>query len=220
MAARLIGDPLALEVTARAGRAALAEGALAAAVSHLGHAIELAAGDVPAQLLVDYAAALSATARVQEAREVCTELLARDDLEAEERARVLTMMARGAMAAGRPDEAEGLYEDAAEAAAAAGAAVEAATLAEAALGGQAALPSSWVLDKVVRALAVLPEGDPKQKAARAAAGICGFDGGRSSRSRTRWGPRSGGGSSAAARMKGGRGRSPCIRSMPASCSSS
>lgn len=163
IAARLIGDPLALEVAARAGRAALAEGALAAAVGHLGHAVELAGDDVPAQVLVDYAAALSATARVQEARDVCNQLLVRDDLEPDTRARVLTMMARGAMAAGRPDEAEGLYEDAAEAAAAARPAVEAATLAEAALGGQAALPSSWVLDKVLRALAVLPKGDPRRK---------------------------------------------------------
>ena len=154
-AAHLVGDELAIEVVARAGRFALSQGALAAAVAHLGSAVELTAGSAPPELLLDYAFALVAHARIDEAASICDALLASPEVDAGVRARVLTLLARTAVLANRPDEAERLYTDAVAAAAEVDRETEAATLADAALTCMVGSPVPWVVETTARALGIV-----------------------------------------------------------------
>jgi DNA-binding CsgD family transcriptional regulator/tetratricopeptide (TPR) repeat protein len=163
VAARLLGDPLAVEVCARAGRAALAQGALQATSVHLGNAVELAGEAAGDDLLLGYASALGARGRVEAVDRVCGRLLARGDLDPAVRARVLALLARIAMMTGRPAEAEGLYEEAAAAAMLADPATEAAILADAADTCHIVSPTPWVLKMISRALAILPADVPSRR---------------------------------------------------------
>lgn len=163
LAAGLHGDPLAIEITARAGRQALAQGALEAASAHLANAVELAGAAADVELLLDYAQALIARARIDEADAVCSPLIERADLDAAAQARALGLLARGALAAGRPADAERLYDQAAEAAALAGRATEVTTLSDAALSTYVAASLPWTLAKVSRALTLIPTGDPARQ---------------------------------------------------------
>ena len=158
-AARLVGDPLAVEVCTRAGRAAMAQGALKAAAAHLNGAVELAGDAASGELLLDYASALALLGRSEAVGEICGRLLGRDDLEAGIRAGALALLARTEMQAGRPAEAERRYEKAVSAAALAGPALEVATLADAAVTCHVVSPNSWPLAMVSRALALLPADD-------------------------------------------------------------
>ncbi|HVC86017.1 MAG TPA: AAA family ATPase [Gaiellaceae bacterium] len=163
VAARLVGDPLAVEVAARAGRAALAQGALEAASAQLASAVELAGEIAPDDLLLDHASALVARAQIEEAGRVCARLLERAELDPAVRTHALRLLARAALVAGRPAEAERLYEQAVSAAALEGPAAEAAALADAALTCQIGSPVSWVLATTSRALAILPPGLPARR---------------------------------------------------------
>nr|WP_256469070.1 AAA family ATPase [Conexibacter sp. DBS9H8] len=154
-AGRLIGDPLAVQVAARAGRAALGQGALEAACVHLASAAELAQDTADGELLLEYASALAARAQIDAARVVCERLLARPALELGARARALALLGRGAMVAGRPAVAESFFDQAVAAATLAGPAVEAATLADAAVTCHVASPIPWVITITSRALALL-----------------------------------------------------------------
>jgi DNA-binding CsgD family transcriptional regulator len=156
--ARLLGDPLAIEVTARTGREALAHGALESACTHLANAVELAGSTATAELLLDYAQTLTARARIGEAADVCEGLVARADLEPGLNARTLALLARGAILTGRPDEGERLYEQAAIAAAHDSPALEAATLADAANTCQTSSPIPWAVATISRATAIVPPG--------------------------------------------------------------
>jgi len=91
-------------------------------------AVELAGDDADDELLLDYAAALAARARIEEAHRACTELLARPTLDPALRVRALTLLARAAFMGGVPAQAERLYEQAAGAASLLGPETEAATL--------------------------------------------------------------------------------------------
>jgi DNA-binding CsgD family transcriptional regulator len=157
--ARLIGDPLAVEVCARAGRAAMEQGAPEAAAAHLQGAVELAGDGAPSELLMGYAAALGACGRVDAAYEVGERLLARSELHPSVRAGTLALLARAAMQAGGPADAERRYEAAAAAAALVGPAAEVATLADAAVTCHVASPIEWPLGMISRALAILPASD-------------------------------------------------------------
>ncbi|HTW41158.1 MAG TPA: AAA family ATPase [Solirubrobacteraceae bacterium] len=161
VAAGLVGDRLAVEVAARAGRAALGQGALQSAGALLANAVELA-GDAPdSELLLDYASALAARARVEEAERVCDRLLGRSDLHPALRARALSVLAQAEILVSRPAQAERRYEEAAAAAALAGPEVEAATLAQAAITCQVSSPVSWVIDTASSALALLSPQQPQ-----------------------------------------------------------
>ncbi len=157
-AARLLGDPLAIDVIARAGRHATAQGALDAACTHLGHAVELSRDPPREELLLDFAAALAARARIEEADRVCEELLARTELDPVVRASALSLLARTAMLAGRPAEAESRCEEAV--AAAAGSSLEAVTLFTGAIACNLTSPRPWTLGTVSRALAIIPDDAP------------------------------------------------------------
>ncbi len=155
VAAGLVGDPDAVDACTRAGRAALAQGALEAASAHLGDAVRLAEDAASDELLLDYASTLAARGLVDAVSQTCG-LLTRDDRDPAIRARALALQARTAMMAGRPSEAEQLYESAADAAALANSAVEIAILADAAFTCHVVSPVPSALAIVSRALAILP----------------------------------------------------------------
>jgi DNA-binding CsgD family transcriptional regulator len=163
VAAGLVGDPLAVEVSARAGRAALAQGALEAACAYLASAARLAGEAVDVELLLEYASALAARGRIEDARAVCDRMLARPRLDAGVRARALALLARGTMLAGRPDEAERLYDEAAEAAWADAPASAAPVLIDGAVTCHVSSPMWWLQDTVSRALELLPAGSDERR---------------------------------------------------------
>jgi DNA-binding CsgD family transcriptional regulator len=105
VAARLEGDAQAVAVTARAGREALAAGAVAAARRQLQAAADLAIPPAPAELVFDLGRALTAAGDHQPAVAVYEELLARPDLPAEMRMSVLVQLSHAQLAARRPVEA-------------------------------------------------------------------------------------------------------------------
>ncbi len=162
-AALLIGDPLAVEITARAGRVALAQGALDAACAHLAHAVELAGDGASAELLLDDASALAARAQIDDAGRVCERLLERSDVSHAVRAHALALLARTTVLASRPADAEQLYEHAAREAALVDPATEAAVLADAASNCFMVSPLPWTLDVISRALSLLPDDDSRRE---------------------------------------------------------
>lgn len=159
VAARLTGDPLAVKVTARAGREALAQGALGAARSHLASAVELAGEAAGVDLLHDYAEVLAACGEFEATRQVCAEVLGRPELEPAARNGALALLARVASLAAQPAQAERLYE---EAVAAAGddPALQAVTLADAVFNCHVVSPIPWVLAATSRALDLLDADAP------------------------------------------------------------
>jgi ATP/maltotriose-dependent transcriptional regulator MalT len=160
-AARVMGDPLAIEVAARAGREALAQGALETACEHLANAVELAGPDPRPELLLDYAGALAARARFPAVRETCDRLLAHPDTSPLLRGRGLALRALSAMWVGDPAEAQRLYEAAAMAVPD-DPATQAAIVAEAALSCHVAAPVDWTIQVIARVLALLPAGSTQR----------------------------------------------------------
>lgn len=165
VAAGMVGDQLAIEVTARAGRTALAQGALDAACTHFANAVELAAEAADEVLLLSYASALAARGRIGDAETVCAGLLRREGLAPETGARTLALLASIAFFAGRPAEAEQLYEDAVAAAALVDRATEGSMLLDAVLARTTRTPAPSVLRLTTRALAILPADDPSRRPA-------------------------------------------------------
>lgn len=163
VAGRMVGNSLAIQIAARAGRSAAAQGALLAACSHLGRAVELADGAASDELLSDYASALAGRALIQDAERVCGELLARADVDAGLRGRALSLLAHTAMLAGRPEEAERRCADAASAAGLLGPEAEAAALVSGATVCNWVSPLAWTRSMVARALAVVPPGTPARR---------------------------------------------------------
>lgn len=112
-AASLYGDPLAVEVMARAGRSAAAQGAFRAATTHFARAIELAGDRAELPLRLAHASMLVALARVEEASQRCEELLADFLLPTSARAEALRLLGQSAFMANRPADAQRLFEEAA-----------------------------------------------------------------------------------------------------------
>ena len=161
--AGLVGDPLAIEVTARAGRAALAQGALRAASTHFENAMRLAGVDPPVELALLRGQALVAQAEVEQARAVCVELAARE-LDAGTRSQVLRLRARVELLASRPAHAQRLFMEAADVAPDAQAMVE--VLCDALLTCLASAPAQWVHETATRALEVVADRSPQQRLLR------------------------------------------------------
>jgi DNA-binding CsgD family transcriptional regulator len=162
-AARMHGDSLAIEITARAGRQALGQGALEVAAVHLGNAVELAGRAAPADLLLSYAHGLAARARNDQTERVCERLLKKVDLPPAIRASTLALLAQTAMLAGRPQEAERRCEEAATVAATVDAPTEAATLVGAAMACNLTSPLPWTLATIARALSIAPPDAPVRR---------------------------------------------------------
>ena len=159
----LAGDPLAVEITARAGAAALAQGALRAASTHLENAVRLAGANPPTEVLLLYGQVLVAQAHITPLRSLCAELLSRD-LDAPTRARALCLMARVEALANRPSQAQQLFMQAA--AVATDPAGRVAVLCDALLTCLASAPARWVLDTADRALELAGERTPQQRVLR------------------------------------------------------
>ena len=163
LAGELHGDPRAIEVTTRAGREALMRGALQAACTHLGNAVELAGDTADTDLLLDHAGALLARGRVEDARDVCEQLLASAGIEPGVRARTLMLLARTAMLVGHPDDSQRLYDEAAEVAMLVDPASCVVAMIDAMLTCQASSSVTWGLATISRALELLPAGAPERQ---------------------------------------------------------
>jgi len=159
----LHGDPLAVEITARAGAAALAQGALRAASIHLENAVRLAGAQPPTEVLLLYGQVLVAQAALEPLRSLCAELLSRE-LDAPTRARALCLLARVEALASRPSQAQQLFVQAA--AVATDPAGRVAVLCDALLTCLASAPAGWVLDTADRALELVGERTPQQRVLR------------------------------------------------------
>ncbi len=114
-AGALVGDPLAIEISARAGQAAAAQGAFEVAVTHLARALELAGDRKPLALRLAHAGVLVALTRTEEAHAACEEILADPLLAAPARSEVLRLLAQAAFVANHPDDSQRLFEEAAAA---------------------------------------------------------------------------------------------------------
>src|SRR6266568_1560696 len=112
VAARLAGDPEALDVLAQAGRGALQAGAVGAARRHLQAAVDLAGPAAPAELVFDLARALIAGGDHVAGVARYEELLARADLPADTRLAILGQLSQAWLYAGRIAEAEAAMEEA------------------------------------------------------------------------------------------------------------
>jgi DNA-binding CsgD family transcriptional regulator len=112
VAARLSGDPQAVDVLGRAGREALAVGAVAAARQHLQAAVDLAGPDAEAGLVFDLGRALAAAGDHAAAVATGEKVLTRADLPADMRVAVLVELFQTRFAAGQVAEAEAAIEEA------------------------------------------------------------------------------------------------------------
>ncbi|HEY2553362.1 MAG TPA: AAA family ATPase [Streptosporangiaceae bacterium] len=112
VAARLAGDPQAIDVLARAGSQALATGAVGAAVGHLLAAAELAGPDAQDRLVFELGRALGAAGDHAAAMGRQEELLARPGLPVEMRLAVLIQLSHSRLAAGQVDGAAAALEEA------------------------------------------------------------------------------------------------------------
>jgi DNA-binding CsgD family transcriptional regulator len=112
VAAGLQGDAEAVDVVARAGREALAAGAVAAARRHLQAAVDLAAVPARPGLVFDLARALIAVGDHPAGIAGYEELLARADLPADMRLEILVQLSHAQLGAGRAGEAGAMLEEA------------------------------------------------------------------------------------------------------------
>jgi len=112
VAARLAGDPQAVTVAARAGREALAAGAVGAARRHLEAAVDLAGPAAPAELVFDLGRALIASGDHPSGIAHYQELMARADLPGDLRLAVLVQLSHAQMSAGLIAEAETVLDEA------------------------------------------------------------------------------------------------------------
>lgn len=110
MAADLVGDQLAIEVTWGAGRDALRRGALVSAELHLANAVKLAGDEAPEDLLLDHVRVLAARVQPSEARRACQQLLDRPGLSIFARSEALRLLGRVAAVQAQPREVERNYE--------------------------------------------------------------------------------------------------------------
>jgi DNA-binding CsgD family transcriptional regulator len=163
----LNGDPLAVEITARAGAAALAQGALRAAATHLQNAVALAGANPPTEVLLLHGQVLVAQAQIEPLRALCSELLSRE-LDAPTRARALCLLARVEALANRPAQAQQLFMQAA--AVATDPAGRVGVLCDALLTCLASAPANWVRDTADRALELVVDRTPQQRVLRFARG--------------------------------------------------
>jgi DNA-binding CsgD family transcriptional regulator len=159
----LVGDPVAVEITARAGRAALAQGALRAATQHLESAVRLAGASPPTDVLLLYGHVLVAQADIAPLRSLCGELLARY-LDAPTRAQALCLLARVELLSNRPAQGQQLFMQAAAVAIDPAGRVE--VLCDALLTCLASAPAKWALDTASRALEMVAAGSPQHRVLR------------------------------------------------------
>src|SRR5436190_13694057 len=112
--ARMVGDPTAVVVLGRVGRGALRKGAFETATAVLQAAVEFAAASPSAELLLDYAQALTSGGRAADSVPVCERVLGDPGLAPITRARTLRLLARTFVYMGAYEAAAARYEAAAD----------------------------------------------------------------------------------------------------------
>ncbi len=112
VAARLAGDPAALDILARAGREALQAGAAGAARRHLQAAVELAGSAAAAEVVFDLGRVLIASGDRAAGAARYEELLTRGSLAEDMRLAVLGQLSRARLFAGRIADAEAALQEA------------------------------------------------------------------------------------------------------------
>jgi ATP/maltotriose-dependent transcriptional regulator MalT len=118
--ADLVGDPVAIAVVERAGRAALAVGALGTAAEHLRAAVRLAGSRASASLLLSLGEVLVVGGRPAEAIEVYERLGTQADGEPADRVQALRMLSRALFVTAAHDQAIQRFGEAAAVAEACG----------------------------------------------------------------------------------------------------
>lgn len=111
VAARLVGDPQAVTVAARAGREALDAGAVGAAWRHLEAAVDLAGSAASPELVFDLGRALIASGDLTAGVGHYQELLARADLPGDLRLAILVQLSHAHMSAGLITEAATVLDE-------------------------------------------------------------------------------------------------------------
>lgn len=112
VAARLAGDPDAVDVLAKADRDALHAGAVGAARQHLQAGVDLAGHDAPADLVCDLGHALMAGGRHAAAAALYEDLLGRGSISPASRFEVLSRLSLARTQEHRFDEADACLEEA------------------------------------------------------------------------------------------------------------
>ncbi len=111
--ADLVGDQAAISVVERAGRTAMAAGALGTAAEHLRAAVRLAGDQANPSLFLALGEALVVGGRPAEAIEVYERLRRRADLGTTDRVQTLRMLGRAQFLTAGQDQATGLFAEAA-----------------------------------------------------------------------------------------------------------
>ena len=109
----LLGDPAAVDVLVRAGRAALRAGAVATAVERLDAAVRLASIQVKPEVLLLFAEALMAQDRCARAARICELVLEQPDLPMAVRVDALRMLGRALVMTGEVTPGTRRFEEAA-----------------------------------------------------------------------------------------------------------
>jgi DNA-binding CsgD family transcriptional regulator len=156
----LVGDQRAIEVTARVGASALAQGALRAAGMHLENAVALSGESPSTEVLLLHGHVLVAQAQVAPLRALCSELLSRE-LDAATRARALCLLARVEALSNHPPQAQQLFMQAAAVATSREQRVE--VLCDALLTCLASAPARWILETAKRARELAAVHTPQQR---------------------------------------------------------
>jgi DNA-binding CsgD family transcriptional regulator len=166
LASEVKGDPQTVAVLVAAGRQALAAGASATAVEHLGAALRAAGGTAPPALRLELAEAYLLTGRVSSAGEVVWPLLDQEGLGRNERVAATRLQARVLLASGRYPEAKLRFEEASELAALSDPALAAQVLLDGAFVGHLFEGPLESRRTVRRALLLLEEAGPKAEVLR------------------------------------------------------
>ena len=114
IAGELIGDADAVAVLERAGRAALAAGAVATSVRDLAAAVRFSADRPDPRLMLVHGEALSASGQIQAAAGVMRALLSRDGLAWRVRLDALRVLGRAHYLTGAADHGDAAFDDAIE----------------------------------------------------------------------------------------------------------
>ena len=159
-AGSLVGDPLAIEVSTRAGQSASLQGAFQSSAKHLFQAIELSGQRASVVLRLAYAKALVALTQTGEASAICKEILAGLSVNAAMRSEALCLLAQASFVDNRPGVAQRLFEDAA-AASIADPMAEGRVLIQAVSTCLVTSPIHWSSQISRRALELLPKSSPE-----------------------------------------------------------
>jgi DNA-binding CsgD family transcriptional regulator len=166
LASEVKGDPRTVAVLVAAGRQALAVGASATAVEHLGAALRAVGGNAPPWLRLQLAEAYLLTGRVSSAEQAVRPLLDQEGLSHADKIAASRLQARLLLASARYPEAKRLFAEASALAATSDPALAAEVLLDGAFVGHLFEGPLEARRTVRRALCLLEEPGPRAEALR------------------------------------------------------